>query len=177
MFLALNMNLPHGSDLVIILGAAACIAGLVILINAFVTGRKRVTAPARSPSPQKGAPSTSSEKYDYSHSFPPIHQAYFSGLVAGGAHVQCVDLAVAPKPLLRLDVDYRHADPASFNFTGFSVADIRALGNFPDYAKLSGVPLPAPLPDFDVDKAVPRPYRPFRWSYHQTMCMSPFSVC
>lgn len=40
---------------------------------------------------------------------------------------------------------------------------------FPDYFKLSGVPLPEPLEDFDVDKAKPRPYRPFRWPYHQTM--------
>ncbi|KAF9072984.1 hypothetical protein BDP27DRAFT_1360728 [Rhodocollybia butyracea] len=40
-----------------------------------------------------------------------------------------------------------------------------------DYFKLSGVPPPTPLPNFDVDKAKPRPYRPFRWSYHQTMSL------
>ncbi|KAJ4488394.1 hypothetical protein J3R30DRAFT_3280163 [Lentinula aciculospora] len=40
-----------------------------------------------------------------------------------------------------------------------------------DYYKLSGVPAPNPLPDFDVDKAKARPYRPFRWSYHQTMSL------
>ncbi|KAE9407115.1 hypothetical protein BT96DRAFT_963334 [Gymnopus androsaceus JB14] len=40
-----------------------------------------------------------------------------------------------------------------------------------DYFKLSGVPPPTPLPDFDVDKAKARPYRPFRWAYHQTMSL------
>ncbi|KAG5651699.1 hypothetical protein H0H81_007758 [Sphagnurus paluster] len=40
-----------------------------------------------------------------------------------------------------------------------------------DYFKLSGVPLPKPLWDFDIDKAKPRPYRPFCWQYHQTMSL------
>ncbi|XP_006458276.1 hypothetical protein AGABI2DRAFT_63838 [Agaricus bisporus var. bisporus H97] len=38
-----------------------------------------------------------------------------------------------------------------------------------DYFALTGVLPPKPLPDFDIDKALPRPYRPFRWKYHQTM--------
>lgn len=54
--------------------------------------------------------------------------------------------------------------------TGFSDADIRAIGSFPDYAVLSGVPHPKPCPAFDINKAVFRPFRPFRWTYHQTMC-------
>ena len=69
-----------------------------------------------------------------------------------------------------MDQDYRHADPSASIFSGFTVNDIRKLGDFPDYSKLSGVPAPSPLPYFDVDKAQPRPYRPFRWAYHQTMC-------
>ncbi|KAG7086669.1 hypothetical protein E1B28_002609 [Marasmius oreades] len=40
-----------------------------------------------------------------------------------------------------------------------------------DYFELSGVPAPTPLPDFDIDKAKPRPYRPFRWEYHQNMSL------
>jgi hypothetical protein len=39
-----------------------------------------------------------------------------------------------------------------------------------DYFALTGVLPPKPLLDFDIDKALPRPYRPFRWKYHQTMC-------
>lgn len=50
--------------------------------------------------------------------------------------------------------------------------EIAAYGRFPDYAALSGVPLPTAYPKFDIIKALPRPYRPFRWAYHQTMCMS-----
>ncbi|ESK85968.1 hypothetical protein Moror_9469 [Moniliophthora roreri MCA 2997] len=40
-----------------------------------------------------------------------------------------------------------------------------------DYFELTGVPPPKPLPDFDIDKAKPRPYRPFRWVYHQHMSL------
>jgi hypothetical protein len=54
--------------------------------------------------------------------------------------------------------------------TGFSTQDLRALGRFPDYSILSGVPHPEPVgPDFDINKAVFRPFRPFRWVYHQHM--------
>ena len=54
--------------------------------------------------------------------------------------------------------------------TGFSTTDIKALGSFPDYSVLSGVPHPRPCPDFNIKTADFRPFRPFRWSYHQTMC-------
>ncbi|KAI5777638.1 hypothetical protein EDC01DRAFT_392618 [Geopyxis carbonaria] len=47
--------------------------------------------------------------------------------------------------------------------------EIAAFGRFPDYAAISGVPLPQAYPNFDIDKALPRPYRPIRWAYHQTM--------
>lgn len=43
-----------------------------------------------------------------------------------------------------------------------------------DYFILSGVPRPKPLPHFDTDQAIARPYRPFRWEYHQNMCQWPF---
>jgi hypothetical protein len=58
---------------------------------------------------------------------------------------------------------------AKYTPTGFSVAEIKALGDFPAYDTLSGVPLPQPYENFDPAKALPRPYRPFRWTYHQTM--------
>jgi hypothetical protein len=40
-----------------------------------------------------------------------------------------------------------------------------------NYFDLSGVPAPRSLPNFNIDKAKPRPYRPFRWKYFQNMCM------
>lgn len=49
--------------------------------------------------------------------------------------------------------------------------EIEAYGDFPDYATLSGVRLPDPYLEFNIEKALPRPYRPVRWSYHQTMGM------
>ncbi len=54
--------------------------------------------------------------------------------------------------------------------TGFTVAELRRLGDFPDYAMLSGIPLPNAYEGFNIATAMPRPYRPYRWSYHQTMC-------
>lgn len=54
--------------------------------------------------------------------------------------------------------------------TGFSAQDIRTLGRFPDYSVLTGVRYPIPSgPEFDINRATFRPFRPFRWSYHQTM--------
>lgn len=38
-----------------------------------------------------------------------------------------------------------------------------------DYFELTGMAPPEPLPNFDIKKAKARPYRPFRWEYHQTM--------
>jgi len=51
-----------------------------------------------------------------------------------------------------------------------SYQDGEELFEMDDYFKLTGVPSPKPLLDFDVGEALPRPYRPFRWQYHQTMC-------
>jgi hypothetical protein len=66
------------------------------------------------------------------------------------------------------------------SFSSKQVRSVRVKGidptlissEFPDYAALSGVPLPKPLNNFDIDKAKPRPYRPFRWKYIQNMGMS-----
>ncbi|KXJ89764.1 alpha-1,2-mannosyltransferase [Microdochium bolleyi] len=74
--------------------------------------------------------------------------------------------------LLRMDEDYRTSGDSRYSYTGFSVREIKALGDFPDYAGLSGVPLPQAYREFDIDRAKPRPYRPFRWGYHQTMSLT-----
>ncbi|KAJ7632220.1 hypothetical protein FB45DRAFT_746378 [Roridomyces roridus] len=48
----------------------------------------------------------------------------------------------------------------------------RLFHAIPDYFTLTGVRRPKPVPsDFDIDKAKARPYRPFRWEYHQTMSL------
>jgi len=68
------------------------------------------------------------------------------------------------------DTPFNEADPKAFMPCEFTIEEIKALGDFPDYATLSGVPLPQPYRNFDIKKAIPRPYRPLRWAYHQTMC-------
>ncbi len=60
--------------------------------------------------------------------------------------------------------------PGRYTPTGFSTMDIKDIGSFPDYSILSGVRRPQPCPDFDIKTAEFRPFRPFRFAYHQTMC-------
>lgn len=73
--------------------------------------------------------------------------------------------------ILPMTENYETATGDLYTSMGFSIDEIREMGDFPDYAMLSGVPLPNAHGDsFDIDKALPRPYRPFRWAYHQTMC-------
>ena len=69
------------------------------------------------------------------------------------------------------DMPWDTVKQPAYTATEFSVEEIQALGDFPDYARLSGVPPPQPYLNFDISKAIPRPYRPFRWAYHQTMCI------
>jgi hypothetical protein len=77
---------------------------------------------------------------------------------------------VVSESIMPFTADYAKCDGSKYTATGISVDEIKALGNFPDYAELSGVPLPEAYTDFDIETAMPRPYRPFRWAYHQTMC-------
>lgn len=83
-----------------------------------------------------------------------------------------IDRAEFSKDVMSMHADYRDCGPLSFTPTGISVDEIDALQDFPDYAELSGVPLPKPYEEFKIETALPRPYRPFRWVYHQTMCTS-----
>lgn len=77
--------------------------------------------------------------------------------------------------ILPMTANYETSAGNLFTPTGFSVDEIKSLGDPPDYAELSGIPPPDAYPEFDIDKALPRPYRPFRWNYHQTMCKCPGS--
>ena len=79
---------------------------------------------------------------------------------------------VVGESIMPFTADYTKCDGSLYTATGISVEEIKALGDFPDYAELSGVPLPEAYTDFDIETALPRPYRPFRWAYHQTMCKS-----
>lgn len=160
---------PHTMAYVL-LGLAVCAGSLTILIHTALYKRKafsRISSGSPPPSQTRGGKVTVA---DYSNTFPPSQRHVLREIASSSAPTS-LDLSVSSKPILRMDEDYRRADPSSYVFSGFSVGEIKALGDFPDYAKLSGVPLPPPLKSFDVDSTMPRPYRPFRWPYHQTMCM------
>lgn len=88
-----------------------------------------------------------------------------------------INQAELRKNVMSMSANYRECGPSSFTQTGISVEEINALQDFPDYAELSGVPLPKSYEEFKIETALPRPYRPFRWVYHQTMCTSLLSYC
>ncbi|KAL6238045.1 hypothetical protein BDW75DRAFT_237738 [Aspergillus navahoensis] len=90
----------------------------------------------------------------------------------GYKYREITETEVLRRPL-PMTQDYRTCKEERYTPTGFSVAEVKALGDFPDYSALSGVPLPRAYGEkFDVDKALARPYRPFRWAYHQTMSLT-----
>ncbi|KNG90475.1 hypothetical protein ANOM_001272 [Aspergillus nomiae NRRL 13137] len=59
------------------------------------------------------------------------------------------------KHILPMTTDYRSCEEDKYTPTGFSIAEIKALGDFPDYAKLSGVPLPQEYLECEIKKALP----------------------
>jgi hypothetical protein len=104
--------------------------------------------------------------------FPPSRRHTLAGLELKGSagpddHVPPEVLRKCAVPSTRT-ADWDRDD--LYTPTGFSTQDIRALGRFPDYSTLTGVRYPEPYgPQFDIKKATFRPFRPFRWTYHQTM--------
>jgi hypothetical protein len=138
------------------------------------------TTPPRSLSPDKKEPSNAPPKTaEYVNTFPPLIRDTLAKVHAGMPPAQrkaVGDLGFDEnnwsKSVLDFDEDYRVCDPDKYVFTGVKVQEVRGLGDFPDYSTLSGVPLPEAYPEHDINKALPRPYRPFRWTYHQTMSLT-----
>ncbi|KAL9112756.1 MAG: hypothetical protein Q9227_003059 [Pyrenula ochraceoflavens] len=132
------------------------------------------------PQPEKKVPNNSAVSVEQlGTSFPPNGQEALESLAEKLPFEQRrklmgykVDESVWTQNLVPLTADYRSCEDNLYTPTGLSVGQIRALGSFPDYAELSGVPLPQPYAEFDISKAIPRPYRPFRWAYHQTMSLT-----
>lgn len=109
---------------------------------------------------------------DYSTTFPPSRRSTLdeTGLSLTPVEAVAASRSDWSKRMLPISACYLEATNDTYTPCELSIAEIKALGDFPDYATLSGVPLPKPYHDFDIKKAFPRPYRPFRWAYHQTMC-------
>lgn len=114
---------------------------------------------------------------EYADVFPPHRRATLAQLhpqALQGPGRSLAELSRLPPDYTKLTPDKSIADGDDLlkhtTATGFTVEEIKRLGDFPDYATLSGIPLPSPYTTFDIERAMARPYRPFRWPYHQTMC-------
>ncbi|KPM34258.1 hypothetical protein AK830_g12316 [Neonectria ditissima] len=153
-----------------VLGVFLCL-GAFSLVHALVHNRKFFSRlSSRLASSSKPTQSKKGIEAEYVKVFPPSQRGQLLAIAPGLSTLSTLDLATAPKnAILKLDADYRVANPSTYVFSGFTVGEVRGLGNFPNYAALSGVPPPSPLTNFNIDTATPRPYRPFRWAYHQTM--------
>ena len=135
------------------------------------------STPPRSFSPDKKIP-VDTLSPDYADAFPPSRRCVLFELAerASSSNQKILISTEPPMDFLRNDPlpttrSYGLENNAlKYTPTGFSTEEIKAMGDFPAYDILSGIPLPEPYVNFDPAKAVPRPYRPFRWAYHQTMC-------
>ena len=152
---------------------------LVSRMPNIIRGRRISTSktPPRSFSPEKKVPSNTPSAVDKKDVFPPSCRDSLARIVDGLPsaskarlrHGQ-IDQTEFKKNLIPLVADYRECGPTTYTPTEISIDEVKALGDFPNYAELSGVPLPQAYRGFKLENAIPRPYRPFRWAYHQTMC-------
>jgi hypothetical protein len=159
-----------------------------VVLQRFDIRRRRATGsltPPRSLSSEKqGLPSNkASSEPDFSDAFPPSRREALGNLSSDALHGP----GKTPRELSLLAPGYETRAPSEeiwefdklangVTATGFTLDEIKRLGDFPDYSTLSGVPLPEEYVGFDITKAKARPFRPLRWAYHQTMCESVGSV-
>lgn len=146
-------------------------------------GRRISTSktPSRSVSPEKRVPDDTPPPVEFSKVFPPsqretlstVAESYASPIKERLQSGELDDIEFR-KNIMPFEADYRECGPSMYTPTGFSIEEVKTLGDFPDYAELSGVPSPSPYKEFQIETAVARPYRPFRWAYHQTMCTAHF---
>ena len=135
--------------------------------------------PPRSLSPEKQGlpPNKPSQGPDYGDVFPPSRRSALAELPSDalkGPGSSTAVLAAREPDYSKRVPDCEVGDTSELSdhvtATGFAVEEIKRLGDFPDYAALSDVPLPEAYTEFNINNALPRPFRPFRWAYHQTMC-------
>ena len=136
--------------------------------------------PPRTVSPEKEITNSGYPSADYKDTFPPSCREALENVIAKAETAKIRGIRGNPvnqdefrRNIMPFNADYRNCGPTMFTATELSTAEIKALGDFPDYAELSGVPLPQAYERFNIERAYPRPYRPFRWAYHQTMCKAP----
>jgi Protein of unknown function (DUF3445) len=151
----------------------------VIIQRLNLRGRRSSNAdtPPRSLSPEKQPSNAVPKGNEYVTTFPPSQREVLQDLDLSDAQREALgdatfDEKTFTQNIIGWEEDFRKCAESKYIASGFSIKEIKALGDFPDYEKLSGVPAPEPYEEFDLDKALPRPYRPFRWPYHQTMSLT-----
>lgn len=155
---------------------------LVAWLPNVTRGRRTSTSktPPRSLTPEKKVPNNVPPPSPYRDIFPPSTRGNLplwtkswkslaAGLKSTNGEAE-INQVVSAGNVIDFEQDYREASPSTYTPMGISIGEVRALGDFPEYSKLSGVPLPKAYAEFKLETAIPRPYRPFRWAYHQTMC-------
>ncbi|KAI9780523.1 MAG: hypothetical protein M1839_006641 [Geoglossum umbratile] len=150
----------------------------IILSRVLLRRRQKnpaASTPPRSVTPEKKGLENSLP--DYRDVFPPSRRASLAAIPNALSLTQELSLSTSspqgrPSAVVPLASPIEDCASPTYTPTAFSTEEIKALGDFPDYAGLSGVPLPKPYPEFVIEKALPRPYRPFRWAYHQTMSLT-----
>jgi hypothetical protein len=154
-----------------------------IVLDRLHISRRRVSGaktPPRSLSPSKKQVQGLAEP-NYVDTFPPSRRPFVeeSGALLSSqksSDEPCITQLDSSHSIVPMETSYLDAEDSMYMPCGLSVKEIKALGDFPDYSMLSGVPLPKPYLNFDINKALPRPYRPLRWAYHQTMCRWTFTT-
>ena len=155
----------------------------VILGRLRLRGRKTSSSktPPRSISPEKEPSNATLKASEYVNIFPPSQREVLKTLPLPESQREALgdlnfDEKAFPKNIIGWEEDFRTCNESKYIASGFSVKEVKALGDFPDYAELSDVPLPEAYIEFELDKALPRPYRPFRWPYHQTMSLTRLEI-
>jgi hypothetical protein len=145
-----------------------------VVLDRLRMSRRRVSfarTPPRSLSPEKRL----IEEVSYMDTFPPSRRCSLKDIkFATKLKKSSADITASPADSRTTCAPFTESiynlETPAYTCTEFSSDEIKALGDFPDYAMLSGVPLPQPYHEFRIETAKPRPYRPLRWAYHQTMC-------
>ncbi|KAJ4298263.1 hypothetical protein N0V90_006162 [Kalmusia sp. IMI 367209] len=147
-----------------------------VILNRLHFQRRRFSGsktPPRSLSPEK---ELAGSVPDYSDVYPPSRKTALADIPGFASKLgktqEALVVSAEKKECVPLCTELHDANKTMCTPCDFTVEEIDALGDFPDYATLSGIPLPQPYHEFDVQKAKPRPYRPFRWAYHQTMSLT-----
>lgn len=174
--LALGASLTTVSIVYIALNAGLR-RDILARLELLTSRRTEIFTPPKSLAPEKqGLPNSNAPPTPptYGDVFPPHRREALADLPSDATCGKAKQANARPPDYSRLTPDKKVCNSDELlnhtTATGFTVDEIRRLGDFPDYATLSGVHLPEPYKEFDVKTAKPRPYRPLRWAYHQTMC-------